>query len=50
MPFYKSLRFNENDKDLVDRIIAFQNENNLTFVAAVRKLCSDALDLKRITK
>lgn len=47
---YKTIHFIESDKELVDRIEKYRKERNLSFIAAIRILCADALDFKRITK
>ena len=47
---YKTIGFVESDKELIEKIDKYRKENNLSFVAAIRKLCADALDFKRITK
>ena len=45
----KTVKFNDNDKDLVRKIIAYQKAHGLSsFVAAVRKLCSDAIEIEKI--
>lgn len=47
----KNVTFGVQDEKLIRRIEKYRQETGLpTFVAAVRKLCMDALDLKRITK
>lgn len=41
------IKFGENDKELVARIKAFQEEKGIRyFVEAVRVLCNNALDMK----
>ena len=47
---YKTIGFVESDKELIEKIDKYRNENNLSFVGAIRKLCADALDFKRIIK
>ena len=47
---YKTIGFVESDKELIEKIDKYRKENNLSFVAAIRKLCSDALDFKCIIK
>lgn len=45
----KIINFIDSDKDLVDRIMEYQQAHGLSsFVAAVRKLCKDALEIERI--
>ena len=47
----KSITFKDSDQKLIDKIISYQKENGLpSFVSAVRKLCEDALQLKKIIK
>lgn len=47
----KQITFNNNDQKLIKQIEEFQNSSGLpSFVSAVRKLCEDALQLKKITK
>lgn len=47
----KGVTFTDKDKNLIQQIEKYQNENGISsFVGAVRKLCSDALQLKRISK
>jgi len=47
----KRVTFTDNDHKLIDKIISYQKENGLpSFVSAVRKLCEDALQLKKIIK
>ena len=47
---YKTIGFVESDKELIEKIDKYRNETNLSFVGAIRKLCADALDFKRIIK
>jgi len=45
----KTIKFKESDKDLIQRIKEYQNAHGLSsFVAAVRKLCADALAIEKI--
>ena len=45
----KTMKFNENDKELVERIIEYQKAHGLSsFISAVRKLCNDALEIEKI--
>ena len=47
----KQVMFTDTDRDLVEQIIAYQKANGYpSFIAALRKLCSDALQLKKIMK
>lgn len=47
----KGVSFNASDKELVERICKYQEENHLpSFVAAVRILCRDALDMRKLFK
>lgn len=47
----KGVKFTENDKELIQRIEQYRKEQKLSsFVEAVRKLCNNALDLRKITK
>ncbi len=47
----KSIKFLEEDTLLVKRIEKYQKSKGLkSFIAAVRKLCDDALTLKKISK
>lgn len=47
----KTVNFTDKDKALIQRIERYQKEQHLTsFIEAVRKLCSNALDLRKITK
>lgn len=47
----KGVKFTDNDKELVQRIEQYRKEQKLSsFVEAVRKLCNNALDLRKITK
>lgn len=47
----KNMKFNENDADLIKKIEKFQKDRDLpSFIAAVRVLCRDALELKKISK
>ena len=45
----KVVNFLDSDKELVDRINEYQKAHGLSsFVAAVRKLCKDALEIEKI--
>lgn len=45
----KLVRFNENDKALVQKIAEYQAAHGLpSFISAVRKLCNDALKIAEI--
>ena len=45
----KTVTFNNNDQKLITKIIEYQKAHGLpSFVAAVRKLCSDALEIEKI--
>ena len=47
----KTATFTEKDKALLQRIERYQQEQGIkTFIDAVRQLCSNALDLRKITK
>lgn len=47
----KTANFTEKDKALIQRIEQYQKEQGIkTFIDAVRKLCGNALDLRKITK
>lgn len=51
MAALKSIRFTEKDKALIEKIEAYRKERRLpTFIEAVRVLCSDALEFKKIAK
>ena len=39
-----------NDKELIQQIEQYCKEQHINFTEAVRRLCSDALQLKRIVK
>lgn len=46
----KIIKFIESDKQLVEAIKGYQEAHGLSsFVAAVRKLCKDALAVEKIT-
>jgi len=46
----KTIRFIESDKELIKKIQKYQNAHGLSsFIATVRKLCKDALDIEKIT-
>ncbi len=41
----------DDDADLIDRILAYQKEKNFKYASeAVRKLCEDALAIKKAMK
>ena len=45
----KVVNFIDSDKDLIEAIVEYQKAHGLSsFVAAVRKLCSDALAIEKI--
>lgn len=45
----KIVVFIDSDKELVDKIKEYQNAHGLTsFIATVRKLCKDALEIEKI--
>lgn len=45
----KVVNFLDSDKDLVDKISEYQKAHGLSsFIAAVRKLCKDALQIEKI--
>ena len=45
----KTVKFIDDDKDLIDKIKEYQKAHGLSsFVAAVRKLCKDALEIEKI--
>lgn len=46
----RRITFIDSDKDLIEKIIEYQKAHGLSsFVAAVRKLCRDALEIAKIT-
>lgn len=46
----RTVKFVENDADLIKGIIEYQKAHGLSsFIAAVRKLCKDALAVAKIT-
>ena len=46
---HKLVKFIDDDKDLIDEIKEYQKVHGLSsFVAAVRKLCKDALEIEKI--
>lgn len=48
-PKKRGVNFIDSDKELVDRIIEYQKAHGLSsFVATVRKLCKDALEIEKI--
>lgn len=45
----RRITFIDSDKDLIEKIIEYQKAHGLSsFVAAVRKLCKDALEIEKI--
>lgn len=45
----KIIKFIDDDKELIDKIKEYQKAHGLpSFVAAVRKLCRDALEIEKI--
>ena len=45
----RRITFTDNDKELVEKIIEYQKAHGLSsFVATVRKLCKDALEIEKI--
>ena len=45
----KIIKFIDDDKDLIDKVKEYQKAHGLSsFVAAVRKLCKDALEIEKI--
>lgn len=45
----KRVTFIESDKELIDKIIAYQKAHGLSsFIAAIRKLCADAIEIEKI--
>lgn len=47
----KTATFTDKDQDLIRRIQQYQKEKKLSsFIDAVRQLCNDALQLKKIVK
>jgi len=45
----KTVKFNENDTELIKSIIDYQKAHGLpSFISAIRKLCSDALAIEKI--
>lgn len=45
----KHIVFNDDDKDLIAKIMEYKEAHGLSsFVAAVRKLCKDALEIEKI--
>ncbi len=45
----KIIKFIDDDKELIDKIKEYQIAHGLSsFVAAVRKLCKDALEIEKI--
>lgn len=46
----KSIGFTQKDEELVEKITAYQEKNNLSFIAAVRELSETALKMETIVK
>lgn len=47
----KQIKFNDSDNDLIKAIMEYQKEQGISsFVGAVRKLCQDALVIKKVMK
>ena len=45
----KQIKFNDNDTELIKRIIEYQNAHGLSsFIATIRKLCNVALEIEKI--
>ena len=44
----KRIGFTQKDEELVEKITAYQEKNNLSFIAAVRELCETALKMETI--
>ena len=45
----RTVKFNENDADLIRRIVEYQKAHGLSsFIGAIRKLCKDALEIEKI--
>ena len=45
----KTVKFNDNDADLIKRIVEYQMAHGLSsFIGAIRKLCKDALEIEKI--
>ena len=45
----KHLVFNDNDCDLIKKIMEYQKAHGLaSFIGTVRKLCKDALEIEKI--
>lgn len=45
----KIVNFIDSDKELIEKIMNYQQEHGLpSFVATVRKLCKDALEIAKI--
>lgn len=45
----RTVKFNDNDADLIKRIIEYQKAHGLSsFIGAIRKLCKDALEIEKI--
>ena len=44
----KSIRFTNQDKELIKRIEIYQKKNKTTFIGAVRSLLVIALDLEKV--
>ena len=45
----KQIKFNDNDAELIRKIQEYQQAHGLpSFIAAVRKLCNDAIEIEKI--
>ena len=45
----KTVKFNDSDKELINKINEYQKAHGLTsFIATVRKLCKDSLEIEKI--
>lgn len=45
----RTVKFNDNDADLIKRIVEYQKAHGLSsFIGAIRKLCNDALEIEKI--
>lgn len=45
----RRITFTDNDKELIEKIIEYQKAHGLSsFVATVRKLCKDSLEIEKI--
>ena len=50
MKTIKSIGFSQKDEKLVEKIMVYQEKNNLSFISAVRELCEAALKMETIVK